>query len=201
MSELKNYVRFTSDNPKLDFSFLYPGDWQLREVKGAGHDEVSILGPRNKEDTYSLGLTVSVLPAKGIGGQHTRLSEFIADYLTKNQRFAKFQEISRATGNLAGVDATEIEISYVMPLPINTVNPRATSIVERSIFLKKGDHFYEVTYGAVEEDYYEYLNVFKDMVRTFEFREDAYRRVYRPLVVPAPAPTIREGSTEYKTGE
>jgi len=137
MSELKNYIRFISDNPKLDFSFLYPGDWQAREIKGSGYDEVSIIGPRNKEDTYSLGLTVSVIPTSEKGGQYANLSEFIADYLTKHRRSAKFSEISRATGSLAGVDATEIEIGYVMPLPINTVNPRATSIAERSIFLKR----------------------------------------------------------------
>jgi hypothetical protein len=199
MSKLQNYVRFTSDNPQLDFSFLYPGDWQVREIREASYDEVLILGPRNREDTHSLALTVRVTPTAEKGGQYNNVRELMAGYLAKSKRSAKFQEISQAHGYLAGVGATEVEISYMIPLPINTLNPKETPIVERRIFLKKGENFYEVMYRAVEEYYYQYLEAFKDMVQTFEFRDDTPQRVYRPLVMPTPAYAIREHPTEYET--
>jgi hypothetical protein len=197
MGELKNYVRFTSANPKLDFSFLYPGDWQVRESQGANYDEVFILGPRNRENTYSLALVVRVTPTARNGGQYANLEELITDYLVQSKRLAGFQKISRAQGYLAGVAATEVEISYTIPLPINTVNPKETRIVERRIFFNKGDNFYEVMLSAIEEDYYQYLGAFKDVVRTFEFRDDTTRRVYRPLVMPAPVQAVRESTTGY----
>ena len=172
MTDLRNCVRFTSSNPNLDFFFLYSSDWQVREVKEANYDEVLILGPRNQENTYSLALTMRVTPTSEKGGQYTSLGELIADYLAKSKCSTRFQEISRTDGCLADVDTTEIEISYTIPLPINTLKPKETPIVERRIFLKKGDHFYEVMYRAVEEDYYQYLKAFKDVMRTFEFHDD-----------------------------
>lgn len=187
MSKLKNYDKFTSTNPRFDFSFLYPSDWQVREVKGEDYDEVFILGPRNREDTYSLALIVRVTPTREKGGQYTGLGELIADYLARSERSTKFQEISRAYGSLAGVKAMEIEIGYTIPLPINTLNPKDTPIVERRIFLQKGGYFYEAIYRAVEEDYFTYLEAFKNMMRTFEFRDDVTWREYRPLVIPVPA--------------
>lgn len=199
MSELKSYVRFASTNPKLDFTFLHPGNWQVREVKGAGYDEVSILGPRNRQETYNLALAVRVTPTRKQGGRHAGYAEFVSDFLAKCERLSGFQEILRARGHLAGVEATEIEISYMIPLPINTLNPQETRIVERRILLEKGEHFYEVMYRAVEEDYYRYLEAFKNVVRTFEFRDDTAQQVYRPLVTPMPAHTAYESSAEYET--
>jgi hypothetical protein len=203
MSLVTNYIRFSSENPRFDFTFLYPVDWQALETKGkeTDYDEVFILGPRNQEDTYSLGLRVLVKPAREEGGQYTNLEEVVVDYLSKHKRLTKYREISRSHGNLAGVEATEIEVGYTMPLPLNTINPKETPILERRIFLKKGDHFYEVIYTAAEEDYYGYLETFRDVVRTFEFRDGITRRVYRPLILPAPVQAIRESSTEYEADE
>jgi hypothetical protein len=198
MSELSNYIRFTSANPRFNFSFLYPSDWQLREVTGADYDEVFILGPRNKENTYSLALAIRVTLSREKGGRYGSLEELIADHLARCQRSTGFQEISRAYGYLADVEATEIEIGYTIPLPINTLNPQKTPIVERRIFLKEGEYFYEVIYRAVKENYYQYLEAFKDVVRTFEFRYATAQRVYRPLVMPAPAYAVHEHPTEYR---
>lgn len=198
MVELKNYVPFTSTNPKLDFLFLYPGDWQAREVGGADYNEVSILGPRNREGTFSLALMVRVVYTGDAVGQRDSLERLVQDYLAHSKRSPGFREISRAYGSLAGVSATEIEIGYTIPLPINNVNAKQTPIIERRIFLLRGSHFYEVMYSAVEEDYYRYLEAFKNLVRTFEFRDDATPYVYRPLVMPAPAPALRERPSEYE---
>jgi hypothetical protein len=99
------------------------------------------------------------------------------------------------------VKATEVETSYVIPLPINTVNPKDTLIVERRLFLKKDNCFYEVVFRAVEEDYYRYLEAFQNAIRTFEFRHDAVQAVYRPLVAPVPAYAVREPSVEYQADE
>jgi hypothetical protein len=153
------------------------------------------------EITNSLGLLVRVIPTSKKGGQFVSLGEYVADYLAKSKRLTGFRELSRTQGYLAGVRATEVETSYVMPLPVNTVNPKDTPIIERRIFLKKDHYFYEVVYRAVEEDYYRYLEAFKNAIRTFEFRHGAVQPAYRPLITPAPAYAVRELPVEYQADE
>jgi hypothetical protein len=195
MDALQNYSRFTSANPKLDFSFLYPSDWPVREVQGKEYDEVFIRGPRNEENTYSLSLVVRVSTT------NSNLDTLIADYLERSKRLSKFRETSRATGTLAGAEAVEIEIGYIIPLPINSVNAKETPIIERTIFLRRGNRLYEIAYKGVEKDYHRYLEAFRNAARTFEFQEATGERAYWPVVTSAPAYAVHEQSTDYKAGE
>lgn len=198
MTEGESCAKFTSTNPKLDFSFLYPTGWKVREIEEKDYSEVFIAGPRNEADTFTLSLIVSVIPAREKGGAFTTLDEMIADYLAKYESSANFREISRAWGTLVGVDAVEIEISYTFPLPINNVNAKETPTIERKIMFKKGPQFYELAYTAVAEDYYAYLESFKDAVRTFKFRREREEaKVFQPLVTLTPTYTVREKSEEY----
>jgi hypothetical protein len=192
---------FTSRNPRLDFEFLYPAAWQVREFDRNRHSEVFILGPRNREDTFSLGMTVHVFPAQEQEGKYATVAEVAEDYLRKHRQLLDFREISRARGSLVGADAVEIEISYTMSLPLNDLDAKDTPIMERRIVFKKGAQFYELTYTAVAEDYYTYLESFQDAVRTFKFREEREKaRVFQPLVTLTPTYAVREKTEEYKTG-
>jgi len=189
---------FTSTNRRLDFEFLYPAAWQVREFDRDGHSGVFILGPRNRDDTFSLTITVHVFPAWERKGKFATVAEVVEDYLRKSRQLANFCEISRARGTLVGVDAVEIEISYTMPLPLYNVNSKETPIIERKIIFKKGVQFYELTYTAVAEDYYAYLESFRDAVSTFKFRREREEaRVFQPLVTLTPTYAVREGPEEY----
>jgi hypothetical protein len=193
-------IAFTSTNRRLDFEFLYPAAWQVTEFDRDGHNAVFIIGPRNQDDTFSLTMTVHVFPAWERKGKFTTVAEVVEDYLRKSRQLSDFREISRAQGTLVGVDAVEIEINYTMPLPLNNVDAKDTSIMERRIIFKKGSQFYELTYTAVAEDYYAYLESFRDAVSTFKFRRGGEEaRVFQPLVTATPAYAVREESEEYKT--
>lgn len=190
---------FTSTNRRLDFEFLYPAAWQVREFDRDGHSVAFILGPRNRDDTFSLTMTVHVFPAWERKGKFATVAEVVEDYLRKSRQLASFREISRAQGTLVGVDAIEIEIGYSIPLPINNVNSKETPIIERKIIFKKGAQFYELTYAAVAEDYYAYLESFRDAVSTFKFRREREEaRAFQPLVTLTPMYAVREGPEEYK---
>ena len=198
MSELRDYIRFSSTNPAFDFSFLYPASWQAREVKTAEGDEVSIIGPRNRDNTYSVGLAIRVISMVEGGRRYTSLEELVAAHLARSKRAAKYQEILRAQGIVAGLDAIEIETSYSLPLPMQSIRPKDTVIVERRVYLKRGNSFYELMYRAVEEDYYAYLDVFKDVVHTFLFRADRVRMTHQPFVAQAVIRAMREKPSIYE---
>lgn len=190
----------TSNNPNLDFKFLYPEAWQVREFDQEGHSGVFILGPRNRDDTFSLIMTVHVFPAWERKGKFATVAEVVEDYLRKSRQLANFREISRARGALVGVDALEIEIGYSIPLPINNVDAKETPIMERKIVFKKGPQFYDLAYTAVAEDYYAYLESFRDAVSTFKFRREREEaRVFQPLVTLTPTYAVREKPEQYKT--
>jgi len=189
-----NYIRFTGTQPRLDFSFLYPDGWQPAEMEEREYSQVFIRGPRNKANTYSAALVVNVLSTESMN-----LEEKVADYLAKAERAREFKLISTAKGFFAGEEAAELLVSYTTSLPLNSINPIDTTIIERRIIMKRGKSFYELVYSAVEEDYYAYLDSFENAARTFEFRDDTARRVYRPLVVSVPVQTLHEGAAEYKT--
>ena len=156
----------------------------------------------NRDDTHSLSISVHVFPAQEQKGKYATVAEVVEDYLRKNRRQQNFREVSRACGTLVGVDAVEIEISYTFPLPINSVNAKETPIVERRIVFKKGAQFYELTYTAVAEDYYAYLESFRDAVSTFKFQEEREQaRVFQPLVTLTPTYAVREEAEEYKTDQ
>ena len=191
---------FTSTNRRLDFEFLYPAAWQVREFDQEGHGGVFILGPRNRDDTFSLTITVHVFPAWEQKGKFATVAEVVEDYLRKSRQLANFHEISRARGALVGVDAIEIEIGYSIPLPINSVDAKETPIIERKIAFKKGAQFYELAYATVAEDYYAYLESFRDAVSTFKFRREREEaRVFQPLVTLTPTYAVREKSEDYET--
>ncbi len=200
-SHAKNYVSFGSKNPALNFTFLFPDDWPIMESRGKEeqYDEVFVFGPRNQEDTYSLSISVRVTLSRNQSGRHGDIGTPIASFLVKHRGLAEFRKLSRASGTLAGVNATEIEIGYTLPLPLNSVKPRATRIIERQIFLEKDGRFYELIYNAVAEDYHEYLPIFRNAARTFEFIGNSARQVDRLVVMQMPALAVHEHPASYRT--
>ncbi len=203
MGVLNEYRRFESTNPQLNFSFLYPTDWQVKEIEERAYSEAFVRGPRNQADTLNAGITVTVVPAREAGGEFATVEEALADYTTRSQRLADWRELSRTGGSFLSSPAVEVTISYTLRLPLNSPRAQATSIVERKLIVKHGSYLYKITYRAVEEDYHTFLPVFKDVVRTFEFRDGRTTEVqeFYPLITPLPAYAVREQGAGYETHE
>jgi hypothetical protein len=186
-----NYTTFTSTDPKLDFTFLYPSAWQTTEFKEKEYSQVLVRGPRNKEDTYSTAFVITVASAATMN-----LDDKVSDYLGRASKAREFKLISQARGTLALAEAAELLTSYKMGMPLHSVHPTDTTIMERRIILKKDGQFYELGYRTVEGEYHAYLHAFEHAVRTFEF-VSAEVQVFRPLVTSAPELALAERQAEY----
>ncbi len=199
MGALNEYRRFESANPKLNFSFLYPADWQVKGIEEKTYSEAFVRGPRNQADTFSAGITVTVIPTREAGGEFATVEEALADHIARSQGLASWRELSRTSGFFLSSPAIEVTISYTLRLPLNSLLAQTTSIVERKLIVKRGSRLYKITYWAAEEDYYAFLPAFRDVVRTFEFldeRRDAH--IFYPLVTRAPAYAVGEEQAGYK---
>lgn len=113
MDAPNEYRRFESANPKLDFSFLYPADWQIKEIEEKTYSEAFVRGPRNQTDTLNAGITVTVVPTREAGGEFATVEEALADYVARSQKLADWRELSRTSGSFLSYPAVEVTISYI----------------------------------------------------------------------------------------
>ena len=189
-----NYVSYQVDRPSASCAFLYPADWDVREIVQDDAIEIFIVGPRNQADTYTTSLTVEV----SLAPEQTPEAAAAA-LLSRYRSMSSFQELGRAAGMVAGYPAVEVEFAYSMPLPLNSINPEWTVIRQRRIFLKRGDQLYELRYVAPQEDYETWLDAFRTLVQSFNFPEEPVSSVsYRPVITAAPQ-YVREGGMVYGT--
>jgi len=179
------YVTFQSVRAPTLFAFLYPADWQVREIAQDDSVEYFIAGPRSPAGTCAASITVRVSPAS-----RETLERTAAAFLSRYRSAPGFQEVGKTSGMMVGCLAVEIEIAYQMPLPLNSINAQATRIRERHIFLKQGDRLYELFYTALAEHYEAWLKAFRTLVQTFAFPEPIAGTFY-PLVTPI-SQTLRE---------
>jgi len=181
MGGIQSYRRFESPYKDWPFAFLYPEDWKVREIINEDSIEIFIAGPRSRGDTFTTSMTV-----RGYMGRSQTLEELTTEYINRYRPLARFKVIAQTRGVLDGNEAVEVEVAYVMPLPLNNVNARMTPIRERRIFLKREKRIYELIYAAAEEDYEAWLPTFQTLVRTFAFKEKIRGQFYS-LVTSSPA--------------
>ena len=186
MGGIQSYRRFESPYEDWPFAFLYPEDWNIREIINEDSFEIFIAGPRNRADAFTTSMTV-----RGYIGRGQTLKELTTEYVNRFRPLAGFKVIAQTRGVLDGNEAMEVEIAYVMPLPLNNVNAQMTPIRERRIFLKRGNRIYELIYAATEEDYETWLLAFQTLARTFAFKERIGGRFYS-LVTSSPVQAVRE---------
>jgi len=188
----RSYTRYQSGKP-CEYTFLYPADWEAREIVEDGYMDTYIAGPRNRAGTYSTSFAIGVTRATGRtpAGAATEL-------LAKYRSAFSIQEQGPFPTIVAGVPAVGVEIAYWMPLPLNSVHPQRTVIHERNIFFQRGDQLYELRYAATEEDYETWLGAFHTLVESFSFAEKPTDMLsYRPVAMTVPQP-VREESPEYE---
>jgi hypothetical protein len=182
MEMIVKYRKFQSTTINLDFTFLYPADWQVNENQGENYKEVIISGPRNKDNTYNAALIVRTSILTQAEGKSRDLSKIVADYVLTHGRLDNFHERFQAVGSYIGFEAVEVELGYTMLLPLNSINPVKTSIVERRILFIKNENLYEIIYRASDQVYQQFIAAFIDLVHTFEFLEKSAQKLSRPLI-------------------
>lgn len=189
----KGYVPFQSSQSRTTCTFLYPADWDVREIVENGYVEIFILGPISRAGTYSTSLSVGVTRTAG----QTPLEA--ANVLVSKYRAAfKAQEWGPFPVTVAGRPAVEVEIAYSMLLPLNSLNAKQTPVRERRIFFEEDNQLYELDYTAPEEDYETWLGAFRALVESFAFLEEPVSRVsYRPAITAAPQ-YVGEDAMEYE---
>ena len=192
----KSYGRYESHQPQISYTFLYPADWQVREIVKDGYMETFISGPRNQAGTYSASIAVGVTRVA-----NQTPAEAAATLLSKFRSAFSIQEQGPFSTTVAGRPAVEVEIAYWMPLPLNSLHPQRTVIRERSIFFRRGNQLYELNYAAPEEDHETWLEAFRTLAESFTFPEKPTDMVSYRSVEAAVPQHVREEPPGYEAEE
>lgn len=163
------YKVFISPNKRINFSFLFPSSWVVRETQGEKGEYIQVLlrGPRNKDDTFSAGIAVTISPAKD-----SNLEKYKDDLISRQQKLPVYRLIVNKRGYLGNVEAVDLFYAFALGLPLNSSAPKDTIISKRVvIFIRKG-LAYRISCSAVKEDFGKFNSVFKNVVRTLEFSDE-----------------------------
>jgi hypothetical protein len=153
-------------------SFQYPKDWTLRESRGSTEKyfQVHMFGKIDKKIGFGPSVTLTVYPKKAEGGRFQRLEELVADYRKGIQRVRDYAALTeRATKLADGLTATDIEMSFVLRLPLYQVSAKDVPIRERALFFEKGQDLYILSYKNLASDYPSSASVFENIVKTLRF--------------------------------
>ena len=165
------FVLYQGQGLGLSLTFRYPEDWRLQEEEGAIdlYRQVRLLGPRNREDTYTPYLSVAAAPVKAEGGRFEDLTERIGLYRANLPVGAKLeQEGERVVGGERGLDLT---IRYVIPpLHHKGLKNLPIPVKTRTLFFQRDRTLYEVIYSADAREYDLYAKVFEELLKSLHFQ-------------------------------
>lgn len=168
----KDYISYRIERPDVLCQFPYPANWRAREIAEEGSLEVFIAGPRNRAGTYTTYFAVRISPT-----MEQTPEEAAADLLSRYHVFSGFRELGKTSGLVAGCPSVEIEFTYRMLLPLDSIAPQWTPIRQRHIFLKRGDQLLELCYAAPEEDYPTWLDAFHRLVQGLTLGDSPARTI------------------------
>jgi hypothetical protein len=188
------YTRYELSGAPGVLSFLYPSGWRLRATAQGNQMDVHILGPRNRANTYSTSLALSVTTAAGKSAR-AAAEEMLAAY-----RSALHCQTEGPTSvTVAGVSAQRVDIVQAMPLPPNSLDAQETLIHERSIFFRWRDALFEARYAAPQEDFDDWLAAFDALLRSLVLLAPPDDQNVLPTLAPAPALVVAEERAAYRT--
>ena len=161
----RSYRQYESATFVIPCSFLCPSDWATSEM--AEQDECSLIyisGPRNQAGLYSTSLTVSVEASS-----RESLDRVATSLASKRSALDDYRKLGEALGRVAERPALELEIAYSMLLPLNALNPRSVAIRERHVLLEYDGQILRLSYSVSDDEYANWLEDFRVLVRTFSF--------------------------------
>lgn len=164
-------TKYAGNDTRLQVEFRYPAGWQVQEERGKTdvYSEVRLLGPRNRDDTYTCAIAVRGSPAKAYGGKHETLVELVKHYTS--HLFKDATILSENDRVVDGTHATELTVSYTIP-PLHLPGLKAVEIPVKAhaLFLEKDPYLYELIYSADAREYDRHADAFEQLIKTFRFQ-------------------------------
>ena len=166
MQTVTKYPNPESKRQSPPFTLTYPSDWRVRELPKGDSLELFLTGPLNPAATFHAAIIVTTR----LGNACTPHA-LARDYEHRLHAFPNFKVLATTQITLSGLDATELDISYQMPLPFTHASPTMTPIREKHLFATAEARIYELTYRATHDHFDTCLPVFLALLHSFAIQQ------------------------------
>jgi len=161
-----NTTLFESKPPYPPVRCEYPEAWKIVPSSGKGYKDITIIGPRNADDTFSLALVVRFTQLASPG---VNLKNITEDTIARKSKLRNFVLASRSDLEISKHEAESIDFSYSTLKSLAQPNSEQMKVCEKRIIFIDGDNQCEVIYSATEEDYKKYSNIAEKIIQSLKF--------------------------------
>jgi len=159
----------TYRNARHGISFERPSNWRGIERTDETYPDdlwAGFLGPVSSNGISHAGLDVLVTPSDEMHRQFSTLGHYV-EYLIQQNSGKNPAVVANETVTFAGLPAHDVTLEYRLQ-PIRSDIPDTLMRTRWLVFERKG-HYYELIYGATEEDFDVYSEAFERLISTFRF--------------------------------
>lgn len=165
------FIEYKADDAGFRLSFQHPQSWRPQEETGTveRYQQVRLLGPRNREDTFSAVLSVAGFPTRDLGGGYEGLADFYKNY---REHLPPGSHVTHTTDRpVAGQKAYDLTYSFQAPrIPHHHDMPKEQIQVRtRALFLQNGAYLYRISYSTDARDYDQNARVLERVLETLQF--------------------------------
>ena len=162
---------YRGTEPPLAVSLDYPPSWRLVEERGRAepYAAVRVLGPRNAEDTYTAYMTVRGWLVPGEAGRMEEIDGRVHRYTSQLLDGSAVESDMRR--RQWGTDVRDLTVAYTVP-PLHRagLKPVQIPVRTRTLFLRRGEYAYEVSYSADAREYASHQDAFDELLASLRFR-------------------------------
>lgn len=172
MAELPmGFTVYKAEDAGFRLSFQHPQSWRPQEETGTveRYQQVRLLGPRNREETFAAVLSVASFPTRDRGGDYEGLADFYRNY---REHLPPTAQVAKTDDRVvAGQKAYDLTYSFVAPrIPWHHDMPKEEFRVKtRALFLQNGAYLYRITYSTDLRDYDLNAGVLERVLESLQF--------------------------------
>lgn len=159
-------IAYETQSPLPHISFNHPATWQLIQSTGKGYKEITLLGPRNDENTLNIAL---IFRFTNLSTPIFEAKEAVETYLSRRQKLRGFSLLNQSQILIDCVEATSIEINYFSPKSLEVPGLGNMRIVEKRIIFIRENILFEIIFTGTEDDYLKYSTDFREVLQSLKF--------------------------------
>jgi hypothetical protein len=162
-----NTTLFESKPPYPPMRFEYPDSWEIVLSSGRDYKDITLIGPRNADDTFSLALAIRFMPLISPGMD---LDGIVNDAIARKSKLRNFIIAARHYLQIAQHEAESIEFSYSTLKSLEKIDAGQMKVCEKRIIFLHGEAQCEVIYSNTEEEYKKYHDIAMKIIQSLKFQ-------------------------------
>lgn len=159
-------LTYKTKKPLPEISFQYSTIWKIIQSDGKGYKEITLLGPRNNEDTFSLAV---VIRFNNLAQSNTNIDLISNNVISKRMKLPGFVLNNKNDLTIDGITGKVIELCFLSPKTLDKHSPEMMKIFEKRFFFLVKKFLIEIIYTGTHDVYSNYLDEVNKLISSIKF--------------------------------